>query len=62
MFNKIMNVAMVAVAAIGISVVYDMVVEDFALYTSESACVSGFINDGYERASITTGNGTCWIK
>jgi hypothetical protein len=52
-------VTLLAAAGFGIVATHAAISKAFLLYSLESQCVSQYIQSGYERSSISTGNGKC---
>lgn len=55
-------VTLLAAAGFGIVTTHAAISKAFLLYSLESQCVSQYIQSGYERSAISTGNGQCNIK
>ncbi len=55
-------IALLAFAVYGVSTVTAAVSKAFLLYSMESTCVRMYVQSGYERSAISTGNGQCNIN
>lgn len=55
-------IMLLAAAGFGIVTTHAAISKAFLLYSLESQCVRAYIQSGYERSAISTGNGQCNIK